>query len=65
MWHAWERGETSTEFWCESPWERDHLKDRDVGGRMGSKSILGRLAGEEGVWNEFTWLRTVAVSGLW
>jgi alpha-glucosidase (family GH31 glycosyl hydrolase) len=32
MWHAWERGETCTGFWWESPKEKDHLKDRDVDG---------------------------------
>jgi hypothetical protein len=33
-------------FWWESPKERDHLRDQGVDGRMGSKWILGRLAGE-------------------
>jgi hypothetical protein len=32
MWHAWERREKCTRFWCESPKERDHLEDQGVGG---------------------------------
>jgi hypothetical protein len=39
----------------ESPKERDHWEDRGVNGRMGSKEILGRVAGR--MWSEFTWLR--------
>jgi hypothetical protein len=49
MCHAWERGETCTGFWCESPRERDHLEDQGVDGRMGSKWTLGRLVGVGGV----------------
>jgi hypothetical protein len=30
-----------TGFWWESPREKDHLKDRGVDGRMGSKCTLG------------------------
>jgi hypothetical protein len=45
MWHARERGETCTVFWWESPKEKDHLKDHDVDGRVGSKWTLGRLSG--------------------
>jgi hypothetical protein len=45
MWPACERGETCTEFWWESPKGKDHLKDKGVDGRMGSKWILGRLEG--------------------
>jgi hypothetical protein len=36
MWQAWERGGTYTGFWCESPKERDHLKDQGVDASMGS-----------------------------
>jgi hypothetical protein len=43
MWHAWERGETCTGFWWESPKEKDYLKDQGVDRRMGSKWILERL----------------------
>jgi hypothetical protein len=49
MWHAWERGETCTGFWWDSPKKRDHLEDRGVDGRMGSKWILWRLAGGWGL----------------
>jgi hypothetical protein len=62
MWHAWERGETCTGFWCESPKEKDHLEDQGVDERMGSKWTLGRLVGE--VWNGFSWLRIGIVVGL-
>jgi hypothetical protein len=48
MWHAWERGETFTRFWQESPKERDHSEDRGVDGRMGLEWILERLAGGGG-----------------
>jgi hypothetical protein len=33
MKHAWERGETCTGFWWESPKGNDHLKDQGVDGR--------------------------------
>jgi hypothetical protein len=62
MWHAWERGETCTGFWWESPKEKDHLEDQGVDGRMGTKRTLGRLAG--GVWSGFTWLRIGTVGRL-
>jgi hypothetical protein len=42
MWQAWERGETCTGFWSESPKEKDHLEDQGVDGRMGSKWSLRR-----------------------
>jgi hypothetical protein len=49
MWHAWERGETCTGFWCESPKENVHLEYQGVDGRMGSKWTLRRLVGGCGV----------------
>jgi hypothetical protein len=49
MWHTWERGGTYEGFWWESRRERDHLKDQGIGGRMGSKWTLARLAGGMGV----------------
>jgi hypothetical protein len=63
MWHAWERGETSTGFWWESPKGKEQLEDHGADGRMGSKWTLGRLVGGGG-WNGFTWLRIGAVGGL-
>jgi hypothetical protein len=44
MWHAWEREETCTGFWWESPKEGDLPEDRGEDGRMGIEWILGRLA---------------------
>jgi hypothetical protein len=35
MWHAWERGEKCTGFWCENQKEKDHLEDQGVDRRMG------------------------------
>jgi hypothetical protein len=35
--------------WWESPKEKDHLKDKSVDGRMGSKWTLGRSVGGCGV----------------
>jgi hypothetical protein len=49
MWHEWERREKCTRFWWESPKEGNHSKDKGVDGRMGSKRILWRLAGECGL----------------
>jgi hypothetical protein len=41
MWHAWERRETCTRFWWESPKDRYHLEDQGVGGKMGSQWEIG------------------------
>jgi hypothetical protein len=60
MWHAWEKEQTCTEYWWESPKERYHLEDQGVDGRMGSKRTLGRLLGGGG---GFTWLRIGTVGG--
>jgi hypothetical protein len=42
--------------------EKDHLKDKDVDGRMGSKWTLGRLVG--GMWSGFTWLSIGTFGGV-
>jgi hypothetical protein len=55
--------QTFTGFWCKSPKERDHSEDRGVDGRIGSKLILERLAGE-GVRNGFIWHRVGTSGGL-
>jgi hypothetical protein len=53
MWHAWERREKCTRFWCESPKEGDHWED---GIRMDLREIgLGgvdwiRLAQDRDRW---------------
>jgi hypothetical protein len=44
-----------TRFWWKGLKERDHLKDQDIDGRIGSEWLLRRLAG--GVWSEFGFLR--------
>jgi hypothetical protein len=62
MWHAWERREMCTGFWCERQKERDHSEDQGVDARMGSEWILGGLA--VGVWSGFSWLRIGTVGGL-
>jgi hypothetical protein len=42
---------------------KNHLKDQDVDGRLGSKWTLGRLVAG-GVWSGFSWLRIGTVGGL-
>jgi hypothetical protein len=62
MWHAWEKGETCTRFWWDSPKERDHLENQGVDGEDGIKMDLREIGW--GVWSGFTWLRIGAVGGL-
>jgi hypothetical protein len=45
--------EIHTEFWVESPKERDHSEDRGVD----KKIIKGILDNKVGVWTEVIWLR--------
>jgi hypothetical protein len=42
--------------------EKDHLKEKGVDGRVGSKWTLGRLV--RGVRSGFTWLRIGIAGGL-
>jgi hypothetical protein len=63
MWHEWERGETCTGLWWDSPKGKDHMEDEGVDGRVGSKWILGRLVGGWG-WSGFTWVRIGTIGGL-
>jgi hypothetical protein len=37
MWHARERKENCARFYWENPRERDHSKNQDVDGKMGSE----------------------------
>jgi hypothetical protein len=60
MWHAWESREKCIGFWWESLKESDHLEDQDVDGRMGSKWILGRLAG-----GYVEWIQLAKDRGRW
>jgi hypothetical protein len=61
MWHAWRGGEIYTGFQWESPNEKDHLKDKGIDGRVGSKWTLGRLVGGYGV--DLMWLRIGILAG--
>jgi hypothetical protein len=49
MWHAWERNEKCTRFWCESPIEGDRTDDQSVEGRMGSECVFGSFSEAGGV----------------
>jgi hypothetical protein len=43
MWHAWERGRNVYRVLVGKPEGKNHLEDRGVDGRTGSKWTLGRL----------------------
>jgi hypothetical protein len=45
VWHARESRDKYTEFFWESPKERNHSKNQGVNCGMGSEWILGRLGG--------------------
>jgi hypothetical protein len=52
---VWGRGEVYTGFWWGSLWERDHLEDQSVDGR-----VIIRLIFREwvvGAWTELIWIR--------
>jgi hypothetical protein len=59
MWHAWERGETCTEFWWENPKEKDHLKDQGVD-ENGIKMDL-----EEIGWGVVEWIHLAQDRDRW
>jgi alpha-glucosidase (family GH31 glycosyl hydrolase) len=57
MWHAWERGETCTGFWWESPKEKDHLKDQGVDGSKMDVREIG--------WGTVEWIHLAQDRGHW
>jgi hypothetical protein len=62
MWHAWERGETCTGFWWESPEGKIPLQRPMLRWEDGIKMDLKEI--DWGVWSGFTWLRLGTVGGL-
>jgi hypothetical protein len=60
MWHAWEREETCTRLWWESPKENGRVKDQGIDGRMGSKWTLGRLG-----WGRVGWIHLAEDRDRW
>jgi hypothetical protein len=62
MWHAWERGETCTGFWWESPKEKRPLERPRRRWEDGIKTDLREVGWR--VWSGFTWLRIGTVGGL-
>jgi hypothetical protein len=62
MWHAWEREETCTGFWWESPKGKRPLKRPRRRWEDGIRKDLWEIGW--GVWSGFTWLRTGIVGGL-
>jgi hypothetical protein len=62
MWHAWERGETCTGFWWESPREKRPLERPRRRWEDGIKIDLREIGW--GAWIGFSWLRIGTVGGL-
>jgi alpha-glucosidase (family GH31 glycosyl hydrolase) len=57
MWHAWERGETYTGLWWESPKEKDHSKYQGVDG---IKMDLGETG-----WGSVEWIQLAQDRDRW
>jgi hypothetical protein len=57
MWHAWERTEMCTRFWCESRKERDHLKDQGVDGIRMDLMEIG--------WGSVEWIQLAQDRDRW
>ena len=55
MWCAWMTVEVHKGFWWGDLWERDHLEDQDVDGRMILKWIFKKWGWES--WTGLIWLR--------
>jgi hypothetical protein len=61
MWHVWETGDVSSEFWWGDLWDRDHLEDLSVNGSIILKWIFKNW---EGAWTRLNWLRIGTDDGL-
>jgi hypothetical protein len=54
MWHVWETGDVSTEFWWRNLGEREQLEDLSVSGIIILKWIFRNW---EGAWAGLNWIR--------
>ena len=45
MYHIWGRREAYTGFWWENPWQRDHLGDPGIDGRITLRWIFRKWDG--------------------
>jgi hypothetical protein len=59
MCHTWDRGETCTGFWWESP-KGDHLEDRGVDARTGIRTDLGETG-----WKGVDWIHLAQNRNRW